>query len=298
MKIKALVDRFGSNRMNAHLPAELFSQCKPKPTCINVPFAGGMCEVAWFEANIINVNDLDRALINLAEMVRDRRPELVARLDATPFDPEPLAISQEYCLAIESEPVGDFGTAQDSLYDQTIVVPDPFEWAYHYFVCAWMTRGGKMGTRGQFEQGMSVRWKSTGGDSVLRFRNATEGLEEWQKVFMRRCTFHRLDCFDFLAQCIKVEKGSPRDVRENGIYADPPWPDDGGNYVHKFGEAQHRKLRDELQSFKNTRVIVRLNDHPLVRELYREPHWAWKRLTSRTQANEGKAEVLLTNWKP
>jgi len=48
MKVTALVDRFGSNRLNAHLPAELFNQCAPKVTCVNLPFAGGMCEVAWF----------------------------------------------------------------------------------------------------------------------------------------------------------------------------------------------------------------------------------------------------------
>jgi len=39
MKVTALVDRFGSNRLNAHLPAELFNQCAPKLTCVNLPFA-------------------------------------------------------------------------------------------------------------------------------------------------------------------------------------------------------------------------------------------------------------------
>lgn len=60
--------------MNADKPAEFLRGC----SCIGVPFAGGMCEVAWFGANIINVNDLDRAVMNLAAVVRDRRAELVS----------------------------------------------------------------------------------------------------------------------------------------------------------------------------------------------------------------------------
>ena len=37
MKIKALVDRFGSNRLNASEPGKLLHGC----TCIAIPFAGG-----------------------------------------------------------------------------------------------------------------------------------------------------------------------------------------------------------------------------------------------------------------
>ena len=37
-------------------------------------------------------------------------------------------------------------------------------------------------------------------------------------------------------------------------------------------------------------------EHPLIRELYREPHWTWTPVTSRTQANNKKAEFLITNF--
>lgn len=274
MNVTALVDRFGSNRMHADMPAALLRTCKPRISCVNVPFAGGMCEIAHFEANVINVNDLDLHVINLANVVRDRRAELVERLDATPFHPEMLKQAQECCRK----------------NGQSYCNPNPFDWAYHYFVASWMTRGGKMGTKGEFEQGLSVRWKAGGGDSVVRFRSATEGIAEWQQV-MRKCTFHTLDCFDFLGECKK------RDIAENAVYADPPWPDDGDNYTHKFTDAMQRRLAGVLTSFEKARVVVRYGDHPLIRELYPEDRWTWRRLTSRTQANKDKAEVLLTNFK-
>lgn len=263
MKITALVDRFGSNRMNAAEPGKLLRGC----TCISVPFAGGMCEVPHFTANIINVNDLDRHVMNLAEAVRDFRPELMKMLDATPYHPEMLAKAQHYCKSAEV-----FRPSQR------------IEWAYWYFIASWMTRGGKGGTKGEFDAGLSVRWKSGGGDSVVRFRSATEALAEWEKV-MRRCTFHTLDALEFLAECRK------RDIKENGIYCDPPWIGDGDKYTHNI---DHVKLRDLLLSFEHTRIVVRYGDCKLIRHLYPEPSWTCHRLESRTQANAAKAEVLLT----
>ena len=297
MKITSLIDRFGSNRLNAEIPARLLSACTPKVTAINVAFAGGMCEVAHFadlpSMNIINVNDLDRHAMNLGRVIRHQRSALVEMLDATLFHPDSLAESQAFCRAVEKAPPGTIAG---------------LEWAYHYFVCSWMTRGGKMGTRGEFEQGLSVRWKSTGGDSVTRFRNATEGLAEWSEV-MRPCTFHTRDAFEFLCECKK------RDVAENAIYCDPPWVDDGKNYTHgAFDElvnwsnesadmfapseriTKHEALARMLSDFKNARIVVRYGDHPEVRRLYSADRWTWNMATGRTSANKDKQEVLLTNF--
>lgn len=143
-----------------------------------------------------------------------------------------------------------------------------------------------MGSRGEFDHGLSVRWKATGGDSVVRFRNATESLTEWQEV-MRRCTFHTLNAFDFLAECLK------RDTEEAGIYCDPPWPDDGDVYNHKFPEAAQRRLALTLGNFQRAKIIVRYGDHPLIRELYPEAHWTWHKMQGRTQANGSKEEALI-----
>lgn len=92
-QVSQLIDRFGSNRMNAAEPGKLLRGC----TCVNVPFAGGMCEVPHFTANIVNVNDLDCAVMNLCEIVRDSRARLVSELDSTPFHPAVLRYAQEIC---------------------------------------------------------------------------------------------------------------------------------------------------------------------------------------------------------
>lgn len=265
MKISQLADRFGSNRMNAAEPAKFLRGC----SCVAVPFAGGLCEVPHFTANVILVNDLDRHVMNLAAVVRDDPRRLTELCDKTLFHPDELVKAQDICKRKrESE-------------------SPCMEWAHAYYVASWMTRGGKMGSKGEFDQGMSVRWKSGGGDSVVRFRNSTEGITEWSEA-VKPCTFTTLDCFEFLTQCKK------RDIPENGIYADPPWPDDGANYTHSFTEPMHRKLTELLASFERSRIVVRFGDHPLIRELYPETVWAWNLLKSRTQANKEKAEVLLT----
>lgn len=254
--------------MNADQPARHLRGC----SCVAVPFAGGMCEVPHFMANVILVNDLDRHVINLGRVVRTNRRELQEAADAKLFHPDELAEAHAYCRAVET-----FGVSY---------VRSEFDWAVNYFCASWMTRGGKGGTDGEFEAGLSIRWKSGGGDSVVRFRNATEGLADWERT-MRRCTFTTLDAFDFLAECRE------RDIQENGIYCDPPWPEDGDKYAHKFGESQHAKLRDVLEAFDNSRIVVRYGDHPLIRALYAESRWTWHMLNGRTQANNQKREVLL-----
>lgn len=275
MKVTQLIDRFGSNRMNAEAPGKLLTGC----TCIAVPFAGGMCEVPHFKANVVLVNDLDRHVINLCNIVRERRQELVQWLDATPYHPDQLARSQQFCKRLENtNPLGMNGEMQP---------PDLFRWACHYFVASWMTRGGNGGCKDEFNGPLSIRWKSGGGDSVVRFRSATEGLEEWSEV-MRRCTFTTEDCFDFLA------KFYDRDGPEQGLYVDAPWPEDGESYKHNLGENGQENLKDVLESFRETKIVVRFGDTPVIQALYSPEKWTWRRLEGRTQANKAKQEVLLT----
>ena len=272
MKVTQLVDRFGSNRMNAAEPAKLLRGC----TCIAVPFSGGMCEVPHMTANVILVNDLDRHVINLAQVLakHEEAAWLIEQLTKVPFHPDVLLTAQK---RLREREAGDMPDLNGSVSARV-------QWALDYFVASWMTRGGKGGTRGEFDAGLSIRWKSGGGDSVVRFRNATESLAEWEKV-MRRCTFTTLDALDFLRECQK------RDIPENGIYCDPPWIGDGDKYTHNI---DHDELRAALESFEQTRIVVRYGDCDALRKLYREPEWTWNRLESRTQANTAKAEVLLT----
>jgi DNA adenine methylase len=265
-RITALAPWYGSSRIIAPHVGRLLKGLK----WIGVPFVGGFCEVPHFDARTIVVNDVHRHVINLARVVAD--PALVGplmqRLDPhTVFSPDQLAESQRHCIAAD-------------LADST---SDP-EAAYHYFVCSWMGRNGKAGTAGEFKSGFSMRWEAGGGDSCVRFRNATAALKDWHAV-MRRCTFTTLDCFKFLDSC--------KDHADHGIYCDPPWPSDGYLYAHTFSEAQQVRLAEDLLRFRRTRVVVRFGDHPLIRKLYPESDWEWLAVSGRTASNKEKAEVLL-----
>lgn len=273
MHIGQLCDRFGSNRTNSEKPGKLLAGC----TCIAVPFAGGMSEVLHMpDKAIINVNDADRHVINLANVVKYKREWLTARLAETLLHPVELSEAQAFCRHVENG--GD------------VQKPYDLEWAAAYFVCSWMSRGGTMGTDGQFDQSMSVRWKGGGGNTAVRFRSAADGLAEWGKV-AQRCNFTCMDAFEMLAECLK------RDVAENGIYLDPPWPDDGDKYTHKFNEEAQRCLAAKLNQFKNTRIVIRYGVHPLIEELYPRKRWHWTEASGRTKGNSDKAEVLIANFK-
>lgn len=266
MKTTTLIPVFGGNRMNAEKPAAFLRGCN----FIAVPFAGGLPEVRHFKARTINVNDLNRDAINLAVCIADKclKDVIANRLTETIFHPDVLAHAQHICaIKRDSE------------------VPC-MDWAYSYFICAWMTRSGSVGCNNELKAGMSVRWDAGGGDSNARFRSAISDLDDWHNA-MKSCNFTCLDAFEFL--------GKVRDDPGTGCYCDPPWPSDGEKYKHRFTDARHRKLAETLAEYKQTKVVIRLNDHPLVRELYPESIWTWHRFTSRTQANKAKSEVLIAN---
>lgn len=275
MKIKALIPVYGSNRMGGSRVGQLLKGCE----FVAIPFAGGLCEVPYIEARTIVCNDLNRAAMNLATVVAHPKegPALIEKLGRVPFHPDTLTHAQKLCCDIEaSHGQKLFGFVGDGLN---------LAWAASYFICAWMARSGTAGTDREFKTGLSIRWEAGGGDSVVRFRNSTEALADWHDT-LRRCTFQTLDAFDFLAKC--------QDKQGHGYYVDPPWPDDGDQYKHKFGEAQQRRLATVLGAYKLARVVVRYGDHPLIRELYPESSWTWHCHDGRTAANKAKAEVLIT----
>jgi len=274
MKTTALAPWFGSNRMLAENVAATLAGC----SWIGVPFAGGMSELVHIKANVLLVSDLHRHIINLANCVKFSRSALATMLSSTLFHPDQLAKAQEFCLKKESEP--QFATIGD------------VEWAAAYFDSSWMSRSGDAGTKGEFNGSMSIRWKAGGGDSAVRYRSAIESLAEWERI-AQRCTFVCMDVFDFLAQAHK------RDIAENGIYLDPPFPGAGQAYRHNPGKGQaesnwHGGLAAALSRFSNTRIVCRFYDAPLIRELYRESDgWVWNLLKGRKQTNDDAPEVLL-----
>ncbi len=271
MKVKALIPVYGSNRMNASRVGELLKGC----SFVGIPFAGGLCEVPHIEARTVVANDLNRAAMNLASVVSHERlgDKFRKQMNGLAFHPDTLATAQTICRDRET-------TGVQRTFD--------FPWAASYFICAWMARNGTAGTDGEFKAGLSIRWEAGGGDSVVRFRNATEALADWHDT-LKRCTFQTLDAFDFLAKC--------QDRKGHGYYCDPPWPDDGDGYKHKFDWVEQRRLAKVLSKYHHARVVLRYGDHSLIRELYPESDWTWVRFDGRTQTNASKREVLIVNGR-
>lgn len=274
MKTTALVPWFGANRMLGHTVGEELRGCK----WVGVPFAGGMSELAHIKASTIVVSDLHRHVINLALCTKDEeaRKVLIWTLDQLPFHPDALKAAQDACREIEQLEAAKHPCSTGSV-----------GWAVHYFVACWMGRSGKCGIDDEFNGSVSVRWNANGGDSNKRYRSAVESLHAWGEI-MRRCNFVVQDVFEFLDRC--------EDSKGHGIYCDPPFPGPGDRYKHQFTPAQHKQLALCLFQFKQARVVCRFYDHPLIRELYPESSWTWRRLKGRDQANNGeKPEVLLIN---
>lgn len=270
LKVTAIVPWYGSNRMLAHRAGELLSGCE----WVGIPFAGGMCEVAYIKARTILVNDIHRHVVNLAATVKMSvgSHRISTEAEALPFHPDTLREAQERCQTPPRDPaVEPFG-------------PDTTA-ALWYFVSQWMGRSGIAGTDREFTGKLPIRWNAGGGDSNVRYRSAVESIPVWHRI-MQRCNFSTLDFREFLSNC--------KDLPKHGIYCDPPFPAGGEKYRHTFTEQDHRDLAKILSCYDSAKVVLRYYDHPLVAELYPESEWTWLRLDGRKQTNEAAPEVLIT----
>ncbi|MEM1225869.1 MAG: hypothetical protein AAGJ40_09230 [Planctomycetota bacterium] len=86
-----------------------------------------------------------------------------------------------------------------------------------------------------------------------------------------------------------------KDRPKNGVYIDYVWPGVGVTYSEdgNGSEQDHRDLAALNSSFEQTKVVVRYNDHELIRELYPEADWSWYRTSTRNQAGSKINEVLI-----
>jgi DNA adenine methylase len=276
LKTTALAQWYGSNRMLAHEVGRELKGC----SWVGIPFAGGMCELVHIGARSMVVNDLHRHIINLASVCADRElgPELYRRLRRIVFHPDSLSEAQMRCAECET-------AFAPGIFPSDGV--DRLNWAVDYFVATWMGRGGTAGTPAEFTCALSARWNANGGDSAVRYRSAIAGLPVWRKL-LARCTFHSMDALKFI--------GSIQDAAGHGIYCDPPFPGPGDKYHHKFSADKHRQLAAVLSAYRQTRVVCRFYDDEIVRELYPESRWTWRRLIGgKTRTNEAAPEVLLIN---
>ena len=280
--IKRLVPWFGANTATA---AEVGRQMgDPDWAC--VLFAGGCAELPHIRCRGGVANDLHRHVINLARVISDPKAKvrLAERLAEVLFHPDELAEAQARCQLIENDIV-----ANSNLFDergQRVFKLPMVEWAFDYFITAWMARGGNAGTEGEFKGGLPIRYDANGGGSNVRYRSAVAALDAWHAE-CKRWEWTCKDCFDVLRRI--------GDAKRKAVYADAPWVGAGENYRHKFTEKDHRNLAAQLEEYREARVVVRYGDHPLIRELYREPHWTLREQTSRDQANGGVSELLIVN---
>lgn len=275
--ITTIAPWFGANRVSG---AEVGRQLGRLDWC-GVPFLGGACELMHIQTRSGVGNDLHRHLINLARVVRD--PEachyVVDGLNHVLFHEEEYRHAQRRC---REKDVSPFLLGAEMKADDRPCV----QWAIDYFICCWMGPGAKPGKNTEFSSYFASRWTASGGASVKRFRSAVESLLGWSKI-LERWEFRVVDAFAFLGEC--------KDTEGHGLYCDPPWPDAGAEYKHAFGDNDHRRLARMLATFKNTRVVVRYGDHPLIRECYPESRWRWVERTTRDQANGKVREVLIVN---
>ena len=270
MAVTTLAPWFGSDRLIVDHIGDALKGCE----WVGIPFTGGASAVLAIKARTIACNDLHRHIINLCWHVSKDAEWIASELRDTPFHPDSLKYSQEFCQRMEAvEEMPDEQTAAD--------------WAYHYFICVWMGRSGNAGTPAEFRGRPAIRWNAGGGDSNVRFRAAIEALETFHRAMVDRCTFETLDAFDFLSKC--------HDKPGHGIYADPPFLDAGLKYTHgpsKGEQAEwHWTLARRLRQFEHARVVVRAYDVPLVRELY--DGWEFRELTGRKQTNDAAPELLI-----
>lgn len=279
--VNAIASWFGTNRSLAHEVGKSLEGCN----WVGVVFAGGMCEIPHITARTLMVNDLHKHLINLSRVAADPvlGPKLYRRLRRHAFHPDALEGAQDYCRRVEA--VSGESPERTMLFSDPYHVPDPLTWAECYFISAWMSRHGSAGTKSEFDTGISTRWNANGGDSAAHFHGAVRSLVGWRKT-LRRANFTCLDFREFLKKC-KDEPGI-------GVYVDPPFPGPGDGYKHAFADKDHRDLANLLNGYSNSRIVARFYEHPMVRELYPEPGWTWRKLTGgKRQTNEAAPEVLL-----
>lgn len=161
--------------------------------------------------------------------------------------------------------------------------------AYDYFVASWMGRNGFAGTRRELDMGFCKRFTSNGGDPATRFRNVVERIPDWWKR-LRNVTILCMDGFELIERM--------EDKEGTACYADPPYFDKEGEYVHDFSEEHHTRLASLLTRFTKTRIVMSYYEHPRLAELYPTWHRAsvdvGKNLADPTGAKRAP-EVLMSN---
>ncbi len=264
MKTKSALSYFGSDSEVAGELAAMLDDCKH----VTIPFCGGASILPHLQARAIVANDLNDLAINFYRMMNSGFRNLVIEMcEHTLSHPSELLLANEVL-------------SSNNLSDKPVR-------AWAYWAMCWIGRKGKGGTSNI--AGMpSVRRTANGGTNATRIRAAADDLKEWSKHF-ERCEWESVD---FRRLLPKVS-----DTVGCGVYCDPPWKGLGDGYLHPFNDQDHVDLQLFLQRFEIATVVVRYGDHKFIRGLYSDPHWTIIDASSRTQTNEVKGEIWITNQK-
>lgn len=263
MKTKSALSWFGSDSENREALASYFTHCDS----VTVAMVGGGSIIPVLTAPRLVCNDKNYLAYNFYKCCQDDR--LFKWL-------------ANRCRHTLSHPA--------EVQEATILLRKPYvrrldvSLAWAFWAACWVGRKGQGGTEG-ISKGVSVRWTS-GGSNATRLVTVAEDLYAWAQHF-KRCEFTNL-CFRVLLPKVPDRAGC-------GIYADPPWVEEGLSYTHAFVEQDHRDLARLLEGYTETAVVVRYRDHALLRELYPSSMWKWIDARSKTQAGEDKGEVWIVN---
>jgi site-specific DNA-adenine methylase len=267
VKTKSALSFFGSDSEVAGRLASYLDHCRH----VSIPFVGGASILPHLRAKSIVANDMNCEAINFY------------RVAAGVYGQHAQAKLIELCQATLSHP-DEMERAARYLGDDSRGVS--FERAWAYWAMCWIGRKGKGGTRHLGGQ-PSVRRTAMGGNNATRLAAAAGDLMEWANHF-QRCEWEQSD---FRVMLPKVA-----DIESCGVYCDPPWPGAGRDYLHTFTEPDHMVLRDYLNRFKQSTVVVRYGESDFIRKLYAD--WTVIDSASRTQTNVVKGEIwLIKNYR-
>lgn len=264
MKTEAALPWFGSDGDLSEQLASRLDECKH----VTILFCGGLSILKYLKARSVLANDRHELALNFYRVAggvygEDARKRLIGLCQNTLSHPGEMKLAQEQ---------------QDSICKVTSA------WAF-WSIC-WLGRKGKGGTKSQGGK-PSIRRTADGGNNASRIRAAADDLQEWFPHF-QKCEW---ECEDFRVILPKV-----KNIKGCGLYLDPPWVGPGVDYLHSFGEAEHREMRALLERFRESpeaMVLIRYGDAPLIRELY--AGWKIEQAEFRDQANQNKPELWISN---
>ncbi|MCI0521954.1 MAG: DNA adenine methylase, partial [Chloroflexi bacterium] len=255
----------GKSRLRKQIIALL-----PRHTCYVEPFAGA----AWVlfgkpPSDVEVLNDLDQDLITFFRVVKEKPEELIAS-----FEWELVARAEfERLAALDASQLTDIQRAH----------------RFYYLIMA--------GWGGEFKYPRFQTSISDGGHGN-RLIGALKTLRERIQPVHERLKTALIENLDW-QECIN------RYDRPNTVmYIDPPYPDNGCNYVHNMKDWADHKILAQRLGISQARWILSSYDIPEIRELYPQSYVVPVQSYSGMRANKHSVErvlnkeVLITNFVP